>query len=80
VIVLAGATGNLGGRIARELLQQGAGVVALVRHGGASGKVEALRTLGATIAEVAFSNLAAVARHAVSTQYVQRPGNARPPR
>ena len=61
MIVVAGATGNLGGRITRALLPQGAGVVALVRHGSASGKVEALRTLGATIAEVDYSRPATVA-------------------
>lgn len=61
VIVVAGATGNLGGRITRALLPQGARVVALVRHGSASGKVEALRTLGATIAEVDYSRPATVA-------------------
>ena len=37
-IVLAGATGNLGGRIARALLHRGAGVIALVRHGSAPDK------------------------------------------
>jgi uncharacterized protein YbjT (DUF2867 family) len=62
LIVLAGATGNLGGRIARALLQRGAGVIALVRHGSAPEKVEELRTLGATIAEVDFSRLATVTR------------------
>ena len=60
LIVLAGATGNLGGRIARALLQRGAGVIALVRVGCAPSKIEELQTLGATIAEVDFSNLAAV--------------------
>ena len=60
LIVLAGATGNLGGRIARALLQRGAGVIALVRVGCAPSKIEELRTLGATIAEVDFSHLGAV--------------------
>jgi len=60
LIVLAGATGNLGGRIARALLQRGAGLIALVRYGSAPGKVDELRTLGATIAEVDFSSLAAL--------------------
>ena len=60
LIVLAGATGNLGGRIARALLQRGAGVIALVRFGSAPGKVDELRTLGATIAEIDFSSLAAL--------------------
>ena len=45
LIVLAGATGNLGGRIARALLQRGAGLIALVRYGSAPGKVDELRTL-----------------------------------
>jgi len=61
MIVVAGATGNLGGRITKALLQQGAGVVALVRRGSAPGQVEALRTLGATIAEVDFSRPATLA-------------------
>ena len=60
LIVLAGATGNLGGRIARALLQRGAGVIALVRDGSAPSKIKELRTLGATIAEVDFSHLGAV--------------------
>lgn len=55
LIVVGGATGNLGGRIARALLQQGAGVVALVRHGSAPSKVKQLRAVGATIAEVDYS-------------------------
>jgi uncharacterized protein YbjT (DUF2867 family) len=33
LIVLAGATGNLGGRVARELRQRGAAVRAIVRPG-----------------------------------------------
>ena len=51
LIVLAGATGNLGRRLARALLYRGAGVIALVRSGSAPGKVEELRKMGATIAE-----------------------------
>ena len=60
LIVLAGATGNLGGRIARALIQRGAAVIALVRFGSPRGKLDELRTLGATIAEVDFSSLAAL--------------------
>jgi len=51
-IVVAGATGNLGGRIARALLARGASVRALVRHGTAPDRLERLQGLGVTIASV----------------------------
>ncbi len=51
-IVVAGATGNLGGRIARALLERGASVRALVRHGTAQDRLDRLHKLGATIASV----------------------------
>ena len=57
VIVLAGATGNLGGRIARALLKRGGKMRALVRHNSAPEKVEALRKLGATITESDFGSI-----------------------
>ncbi|MDX5435562.1 MAG: NmrA family NAD(P)-binding protein [Pontibacter sp.] len=57
-IVLAGATGNLGGRIARSLLEKGATVRVLVRPDSDAGKVDALRKAGATICEVDFHNAA----------------------
>jgi len=53
VIVVAGATGNLGGRIARALLERGASVRALVRSSTAREKIERLEALGATIASEA---------------------------
>jgi len=49
---VAGATGNLGGRIARALLARGASVRALVRHGTAPDRLERLQGLGVTIASV----------------------------
>ena len=52
IIVVAGATGNLGGRIVKALLEQGASVRALVRHGTVRDKVERLEQLGVTIARV----------------------------
>ncbi|MFH1435487.1 MAG: NmrA family NAD(P)-binding protein [Pseudomonadota bacterium] len=55
-IVVAGATGNLGGRIARALLERGAGVRALVRRGTARDKIERLKELGASIASVDLSS------------------------
>jgi nucleoside-diphosphate-sugar epimerase len=60
-IVLAGATGNLGGRIAKALLERGASVRALVRHGAAPDKLERLQRLGVTIANVDFSSASQVA-------------------
>ena len=56
-IVLAGATGNLGGRIATAILKRGANVKALVRHNSDPGRVEALRKRGAAIAEVDFNSV-----------------------
>ena len=55
-IVVAGATGNLGGRIARALIARGASVRAVVRHGTAPDKLERLQKLGVSIASVDFSN------------------------
>ena len=59
-IVVAGATGNLCGRIARALLERGASVRALVRHGAARDKLERLQELGATIASVDLSSASQV--------------------
>lgn len=56
-IVLAGATGDLGLRIAGFLRQRGANVRALVRPGsGAKPAVASLREQGVTIVEVDFGN------------------------
>jgi nucleoside-diphosphate-sugar epimerase len=51
-IVVAGATGNLGGRIVRVLVEQGASVRALVRHGASPDKLSRLQELGVAIATV----------------------------
>jgi nucleoside-diphosphate-sugar epimerase len=59
-IVVAGATGNLGGRIARALLDRGASVRALVRHETAPDKLERLQKLGVTIASVDYSHASEV--------------------
>jgi nucleoside-diphosphate-sugar epimerase len=57
IIALAGATGDLGGRIARAILERGGSVRAIVRHNSDPDKVEALRKRGATIAEVDFVDI-----------------------
>ena len=56
-IVVAGATGNLGGRIVNSILREGAAVRALVRTGTARDKSEALRRCGASVVEVDFHEL-----------------------
>jgi nucleoside-diphosphate-sugar epimerase len=55
-IILAGATGDLGGRIARALLQSGAKVRAIVRPGSAGDELTVLRAQGLSIVEVDFNN------------------------
>ena len=60
-IVVAGATGNLGGRVVRVLRQRGAAVRALVRHGTARDKLLRLEAAGATISTVDFSSASQVA-------------------
>ena len=56
-VVLAGATGDLGFRIAQALRQRGAVVRALVRPGNTKPEVTALRGLGADIVEVDFRSV-----------------------
>ena len=60
LIILAGATGDLGFRIARNLLQRGAIVRALVRQGSESSAIASLRQMGASLAEVDFNSEAAL--------------------
>lgn len=61
ITVLAGATGNLGGRIAGAMLERGANVRAVVRHNSDPGRVEALRKRGAAIAAVDFNSVSELA-------------------
>jgi nucleoside-diphosphate-sugar epimerase len=51
-IVVAGATGNLGGRVVQALLQRGASVRALVRPGTAQDRLERLQRPGVTVFSV----------------------------
>lgn len=55
LIVIAGATGDLGGRIAAILSQQGVRVKALVRSGSSQAKINVLKAQGMEIAEVDFT-------------------------
>jgi nucleoside-diphosphate-sugar epimerase len=56
-IVVAGATGNLGGRIVSSIIKEGAAVRALVRTGTANAKCETLRRSGASVVEADFHDL-----------------------
>jgi len=62
IIVLAGATGDLGFRIAQSLLKRGAVVRALVRPGNTKPEVTSLRDLGAEIVEVDFNSVTALTK------------------
>ena len=62
VTVLAGATGHLGGLIARALRERGAKVRAIVRPGTAPGKITELERIGVAIAEAAFDDRDQLAR------------------
>lgn len=61
-IALAGATGDLGFRIACELLRRGATVRALVRPGNTKPVVTTLQDLGAEIVPVDFASVGALTR------------------
>ena len=60
--MLAGATGDLGFRIAQSLLNRGAVVRALVRPGNTKPEVTSLRDLGAEIVEVDFNSVTALTK------------------
>nr|WP_305367348.1 NmrA family NAD(P)-binding protein [Xanthomonas campestris] len=55
-IVVAGATGDLGYRIVAALKDQGAAVVALVRHGAGQSRVTALEGRGVQVRRVQFDD------------------------
>ncbi len=55
-ILVAGGTGNLGGRIVRDLIKRGAEVGAIVRPETDSEKTDKLKKLGAEVVSVDMSN------------------------
>jgi nucleoside-diphosphate-sugar epimerase len=69
-IVLAGATGNLGTRIARAVSQQTGEVIALARAGTSDDKVKALEDLGAKVKIVDMNSAASVAEACVGADCV----------
>jgi uncharacterized protein YbjT (DUF2867 family) len=62
VVLLAGATGNLGGRIVEALLQRGAQVRALVRQGTEVTKLDVLIGKGVQVYVVDMMNLEEVSK------------------
>jgi NAD(P)-dependent dehydrogenase (short-subunit alcohol dehydrogenase family) len=56
IILVAGATGNLGQKICRELLKNNATVRAVVRTGSDAAKVEALAKMGVEVVTVDMNN------------------------
>lgn len=62
VILLAGASGNLGGRIANALVSRGASVRALVRPSTSAAKRNLLIGMGASIVETDFTDRPALQR------------------
>src|SRR5687767_11263699 len=56
IIALAGATGRLGGLIARALRERGAPVRAIVRPGADADKTRSLRTLGIPVVQADYND------------------------
>lgn len=69
-VVLAGATGDLGGRIARALRQRRAPVVALVRATASGAALEALEAQGVELRQVDYADKAELARACVGASCV----------
>ena len=59
-VLLAGASGDLGTRVARELVARGADVRALTRPGSGADRRAALEGLGATVVEAGYDDAAAL--------------------
>lgn len=62
IILVAGATGNLGQRISRELIKRGAEVKAIVRTSTDTEKIETLEKLGVKVVEVDMNDIEAIAK------------------
>ena len=61
-ILVAGATGNLGNKICRELMKRGAEVSALVRTSTDAEKIEVLKKMGVNVLEVDLNNIEEIAK------------------
>jgi len=65
IIVVAGATGNLGGKITNALLARGAEVRAIVRQETDERKIEDLKKKGVQVFQVDTSNKSEISKHCV---------------
>ena len=63
IIVVAGATGNLGGKIVKALLDKGAEVIAIVRLETSKQKVNTLEQKGVKVFQVNTNNKLEIAKH-----------------
>ncbi|SDF57194.1 NmrA family NAD(P)-binding protein [Cellulophaga baltica] len=61
IILVAGATGNLGKRISKALIEKGADVRAIVRNSTDSDKIKALEKIGVTVLQIDMSDSDAIA-------------------
>ncbi len=61
-ILVAGATGNLGNRICRELIKRDAAVSAIVRTSTDTEKIEVLKKMGVNVLEVDVNNINEIAK------------------
>lgn len=69
-ILLAGATGNLGNRIAKALIERGAAVRAIVRTATDPEKIAVLEEMGITVATIDLTNVDEIAKASAGTQCV----------
>jgi nucleoside-diphosphate-sugar epimerase len=70
IIVIAGATGNLGGKIVNNLLEKGAEVRAIVRSSTDINKIKALQQKGVKICEVDTKNPTSISAHCAGADCV----------
>lgn len=69
-ILVAGATGNLGNRICRELVKRGAAVRAIVRNSTDPEKMEALAKMGVKVLAVEVNSIDEIAKACAGTACV----------
>ena len=61
IILVAGATGNLGNRISRELIKRGAEVRAIVRKSTDTEKIDILKKMGVKVFEIDMDSVEEIA-------------------
>lgn len=70
MILIVGATGNLGGRICGELVKRGATVKAIVRNSTDPEKMDALKKAGVTVIEADLDNVEEITKACVDVACV----------